>query len=119
MPVLTLSAFRGYRPYVGCLVSTLTVISDRTNRILVKQVSVIGVRAGENGRQDPSVIPGQWEGIFKIFKETKMRPVIYHENYVGLDEISKGLVDLARRRTYGKAVVMVDPSYKDGVGAKL
>jgi hypothetical protein len=48
-----------------------------------------------------------------------MRPVIYHENYVGLDEISKGLVDLARRKTYGKAVVMLDAHYRDGPAAKL
>ncbi|KAI9029174.1 hypothetical protein DFJ74DRAFT_657400 [Hyaloraphidium curvatum] len=100
---------------IGFVARDASVDPERvpTNRILVKQVSVIGVRAGENARQDPSVVPGQWTGIFKVFQETSSRPVIYPSVYKGLEEIPKGLVDLARRRTYGKAVVNVDPDYVD------
>ncbi|KAJ3342584.1 hypothetical protein HDU93_001972 [Gonapodya sp. JEL0774] len=77
------------------------------NRTLIKQISIIGVRAGENSRQDPSVIPGSWRGIFDIFASTPYRPVVFPGTYKGLESIPRGLVDLAGRKTYGKVVIEI------------
>ncbi|KXS18354.1 NAD(P)-binding protein [Gonapodya prolifera JEL478] len=82
------------------------------NRTLIKQISIVGVRAGENSRQDPSVIPGTWKGIFDIFESTPFRPVVYPGKYVGLGSIPRGLVDLASRKTYGKVVVELEDEDK-------
>ncbi|KAI9010582.1 NADPH2:quinone reductase [Hyaloraphidium curvatum] len=94
-----------------------------TNRVLIKQVSLLGCRAGENARMDPSVVPSQWNGIFNLFASTPARPVTFpppdQPALRGLAAVPRGLEMLASRQSYGKAVVELGtPEEMDSTGSK-
>jgi NADPH2:quinone reductase len=46
------------------------------NRILLKGCSVIGVRAGEAGRQDPAMRAGEREGLLSLAAQGLVRPFV-------------------------------------------
>ncbi|CAG8666295.1 11202_t:CDS:2 [Racocetra fulgida] len=47
-----------------------------------------------------------WNGLFKLFAEKKLKPVIYKNVYYGLHNVKHGLKAIANRETYGKVVVI-------------
>ena len=47
------------------------------------------------------------KAVSKMLDEGKAKPVLYEPIYESLDAISRGLDDLDKRKTWGKAVVRV------------
>ncbi|KAF9584136.1 hypothetical protein BGW38_007460 [Lunasporangiospora selenospora] len=80
---------------VGFAAGTIEKIA--TNRILLKNVSLVGVHWGAYAKHD----------IQTMTKSQKLVPVVYEKVYQGLDAVKVGLNDLAARKTFGKAVVAI------------
>jgi NADPH:quinone reductase-like Zn-dependent oxidoreductase len=76
------------------------------NRILLKNVRVLGYRYGERGRRDPEHTAECWRGVEELLAKRKMKPLIYTVHQ-GLEAVGQGLVDLYERKVWGKAVVEV------------
>jgi NADPH:quinone reductase len=79
------------------------------NRVLLKNVQLLGYRYGETGRRDPAENVIVSEGVAKMIKEGTIKPVIYDEVYEGLGSVTQALADSASRKIWGKAVVDVQP----------
>ncbi|KAF9946113.1 hypothetical protein BGZ72_000669 [Mortierella alpina] len=90
---------------VGFAAGTIEKIS--ANRILLKNISVVGVHWGAYGKYDPATIVQVWTELLRMFAEEKLVPVVYEKIYQGLESVKTGLIDLAGRKTYGKAVVAI------------
>ncbi|KAI9594129.1 zinc-binding dehydrogenase [Syncephalis fuscata] len=75
------------------------------NRILLKNVSIIGLFWGAHELHEPKVFVGIWKNILAILNEGKARPVVYSERFIGLESTTAALAAIASRRSYGKVVV--------------
>ncbi|KAJ0306396.1 hypothetical protein COL5a_003613 [Colletotrichum fioriniae] len=78
------------------------------NRVLLKQVSLIGYRYGESLRRYPEEEKAIWDQLKPLMDTDKIRPVIYHAEYAGLEHVSRALKDMASRKIWGKAVITLD-----------
>ncbi|RMZ67471.1 quinone reductase [Pyrenophora seminiperda CCB06] len=79
-----------------------------TNRILLKNVSVVGLFWGALSKQQPEVEAQVWNGLFKLVKEGKYRGTTFiDQEYVGLESIPAALKVLGGRDSWGKVVVKV------------
>lgn len=76
------------------------------NRVLLKNISLVGVHWGAYFLNEPESIPEVWAGLFRLFAEGKARPMLYKHIYT-LEEIPAGLEAIGGRNTYGKAVVRI------------
>lgn len=83
-----------------------TIEKIPANLVLLKNVSVVGVRGGEAARKDPERGRRTIRECFRMIKEG-MRPVIHSRVYEGLEELAEGLGDLENRKVTGKAVVRI------------
>lgn len=43
----------------------------------------------------------------KLVEDGKIQPLIYKENYLGLEAVSKALGDVRERKAWGRAVVRI------------
>jgi len=79
-----------------------------TNRILLKNISVVGIHWGMYAVYEPETVETVWDGLFKLIAENKFRGTIYSDkDYVGLDSVPAALKALGARDTWGKVVVKV------------
>lgn len=79
-----------------------------TNRILLKNVSVVGVHYGMYATNEPEVVTKTWNGIFALIDAGKFKGTCYtDEEYVGLETTSKALKALGARETWGKVVIKI------------
>lgn len=78
------------------------------NRILLKQIKLLGYRFGETSRRLPEETVKIWTGLNKMLASGPevIRPVVY-KTYKGLDSVNEGLQALRDRKVYGKAVIEV------------
>lgn len=83
-----------------------TIEKIPANLVLLKNVSVVGVRGGEAARKDPERGKRTIKECFRMITEG-MRPVIHGRVYEGLGELAEGLGDLENRKVTGKAVVRI------------
>ncbi|KAF9368025.1 hypothetical protein CPC16_005785, partial [Podila verticillata] len=90
---------------VGFAAGTIEKIP--ANRILLKNISVVGVHWGAYAKYDPVTMERVWTELLQLFAEGKLVPVVYEKVYQGLDAVKTGLNDLSSRKTYGKAVVSI------------
>jgi NADPH:quinone reductase-like Zn-dependent oxidoreductase len=100
--------YRGRLVIVGFAARGGNIENIRANRILLKSVMVHGYRFGEDGRQDPQRTKDVWDGFMKLVEEGKIQPVIYKENYIGLESVSKALEDAKTHKAWGRAVLRID-----------
>ena len=76
------------------------------NRVLLKNISIVGLHWGRYNQMEPDVAQGVWKGIFKLIDEDKLKPIIYTDKrYVGLESVPQALLALGGRETWGKVVV--------------
>ncbi|CAN9228821.1 unnamed protein product [Alternaria alternata] len=99
--------YRGRLVVVGFAARNGSVENVRTNRILLKGVAVLGYRFGEDGRRDPQRTKDVWDGFIKLVDNGKIRPIIYKEEYAGLEMVSKALEDVKARKAWGRSVVRI------------
>ncbi|KAI9720292.1 MAG: hypothetical protein M1828_005755 [Chrysothrix sp. TS-e1954] len=79
-----------------------------TNRILLKNVSIMGLHWGAYSYMEPERIDETWQGIFKLIAEGKFRGTCFTDReYVGLETVPAALKALGARDSWGKVVVSV------------
>jgi NADPH:quinone reductase-like Zn-dependent oxidoreductase len=99
--------YRGRLVIVGFAARDGNIENIRTNRILLKSAMVHGYRFGEDGRHDPQRTRDVWEGFMKLVEQGKIAPVIYKEDYRGLESVSKALGDARSHKPWGRAVLRI------------
>jgi len=76
------------------------------NRVLLKQVSLIGYRYGETLRRDPQEKKRIWSGLGPLIASGQVQPTV-SKIYEGLENVPQALHDLSSRKISGKAVIKV------------
>lgn len=78
------------------------------NRVLLKNVSLVGLHWGMYAKEQPEVVEEVWKGLFQLMGEGKFRGTVYSDrNFSGLESVGEALGMLGRRETWGKVVVSV------------
>ena len=79
------------------------------NRVLLKNVTIIGLFFGAYAKFEPTTVVAVWKGIFQLISEGKFKGTTFtDESFVGLESASKALQALGGRETWGKVVVNID-----------
>jgi NADPH:quinone reductase len=78
------------------------------NKILLKNISVVGLHWGMYSTNEPEMVEVVWNGLFNLIKAGKFRGTVYTDKeYVGLESVPEALKSLGSRGTWGKVVVKV------------
>ncbi|PKY00652.1 alcohol dehydrogenase [Aspergillus campestris IBT 28561] len=78
------------------------------NRVLLKNVSIVGLHWGQYARHETQTVGAVWQGIFDLVAQGKFRGTAFKdESFVGLESVPKALQALGSRETWGKVVVKV------------
>ncbi len=80
--------------------------SIQTNRVLLKNISVIGVAWGGYVQSHPAYPARTQEALNKVYAEGKIKPVV--SSRYPLDAAPRALRDLANRKVLGKAALVID-----------
>lgn len=75
----------------------------KANRILLKNISVVGLHWGAYAIHEPQRIPDTFAALFRLYDAGKIKPVLYAT--YPLEEVPAALEALGSRRTYGKVIV--------------
>ncbi len=75
----------------------------RTNRILLKNMSVVGLHWGAYRIHEPHLIEEAQETLYGYYDDGKIKPVIFNE--YALSDLSEALDAIEQRLSYGKIVV--------------
>ncbi len=76
----------------------------KTNLVLIKGASVLGVRAGEAARQDPVLGVARLEALTRLAEEGRISPNISHR--LPLEDYAAAMRLLIDRRAIGRVVLM-------------
>ncbi|KAI0881293.1 uncharacterized protein GGS22DRAFT_172843 [Annulohypoxylon maeteangense] len=78
------------------------------NKVLLKNISVVGIHWGAYARFEREAIPLVWGGIGKLIAEGKFKGTVFSDKeFVGLESIPDALLALGGRETWGKVVVKI------------
>lgn len=102
------TAYNGRVLVIGFAGRTNETLEDLpVNRVLLKQIHLLGWRAGENGRNFP------WEKL-RLEHETwnwvasgKIKPINYETVFEGLESVPRALQAIQSRESWGKVIVHV------------
>lgn len=87
------------------------------NKVLLKNISIVGLHWGAYVKNEPEKIGEVWDGIFGLIKEGKFRGTVFGDReFVGLEDVPLALESLGGRGTWGKVVVRVDGEGKGKTG---
>jgi NADPH2:quinone reductase len=75
----------------------------KANRILLKNIAVTGVHWGAYMINEPERVPETFEGLFALYREGKIKPLIF--NTYPLEDLPSALGELASRKTHGKLII--------------
>jgi NADPH:quinone reductase len=101
---IRLLAWGGRYLVVGFASGTIPIF--KANRLLLKGVSVIGVRAGEAARMYPKEFQRSIAVLLGWASEGSLRPHISHR--FTLDDASAALATLSERRVTGRVVITIE-----------
>jgi len=77
-----------------------------TNRILLKNISVMGLHWGAYAKFEPETIPKTWEDLLSMMEKKSIRATNYTDKvYKGLESVPAALEALGGRETWGKVVI--------------
>ncbi|KAJ5981669.1 hypothetical protein N7499_009278 [Penicillium canescens] len=78
------------------------------NRVLLKNVSLVGLHWGQYAKFETGTVGDVWNGIFDLVAQGKFRGTAFKdESFVGLESVPKALQALGGRETWGKVVVNI------------
>ncbi|KAJ2482447.1 hypothetical protein IWW56_001105 [Coemansia sp. RSA 2131] len=100
---LKCTAWNGRVVVVGFAAGTIEKVA--TNRVLLKNVAVMGVHWGAYARNEPERVPEVWKELFDMAERGLVVPVVYEPVFYGLDKTKDALKAISSRQTYGKVVV--------------
>jgi NADPH2:quinone reductase len=75
----------------------------KANRILLKNISVVGLHWGAYAQNEPERVPEVFAGLAKLYEAGHVKPMIF--GTYGLDEVPQALDALGSRGTYGKVII--------------
>ncbi len=75
----------------------------RTNRILLKNISIVGLHWGAYRIHEPHLIEEAQAALYNFYRDGKIKPVIFKE--YALNDLSTALDAIEQRLSYGKIVV--------------
>ncbi|TID12756.1 NAD(P)-binding protein [Venturia nashicola] len=79
-----------------------------TNRMLLKNISVVGLHWGAYSINEAETIEVVWNGLFELMESGKFKGTCFTDReYVGLETVGEALKALGARDTWGKVVVRV------------
>ena len=79
-----------------------------SNRILLKNVSVVGLHWGMYATMEPETVEKVWDGLFDLMENGKFKGTCYtDEEFVGLERVPAALKALGGRESWGKVVVKI------------
>ncbi|KAH8899314.1 thioredoxin reductase-like protein [Thozetella sp. PMI_491] len=82
------------------------------NKVLLKNISIVGLFWGQYAIKERETIPKVWEGLMKLIAEGKFRGTVFTDKeFVGLESVPDALVALGNRDTWGKVVVKLFSSF--------
>lgn len=79
----------------------------RTNLLLIKGASVLGVRAGEAVRRNPELAQVRLKALVQWAEEGKIRPNVSHR--LPLEDYAKAMRLLIERKAIGRVALMMNP----------
>ncbi|EGC45808.1 alcohol dehydrogenase [Histoplasma capsulatum var. duboisii H88] len=89
------------------------------NRVLLKNVSIMGLHWGQYVNFEKDTVGVVWDGIFELIRQRKFRGTSFtDQSFVGLESIPKALQALGGPETCGKVVVKI-PDESEGTSSKL
>ncbi|EMR70100.1 putative alcohol dehydrogenase protein [Eutypa lata UCREL1] len=78
------------------------------NKVLLKNISLVGIHWGAYARFEKERIPEVWAGIGALIEQGKFRGTVFSDQeFVGLESIPDALLALGSRGTWGKVVVKI------------
>lgn len=78
------------------------------NKVLLKNISLVGIHWGAYSINEKDTIPKVWDGIMRLVAEGKIRGTEYSdEEFVGLERLKDALAALGGRGTWGKVVIKI------------
>lgn len=105
-PSLKCTAWNGRILVIGFAAGAIEKVP--ANRLLLKNVSVLGLHWGMYDKEEPDVIGEVWRGLGALMKDGRFRGTAWSdESFVGLESVGMALGMLARRETWGKVVITV------------
>ncbi len=79
--------------------------SIRTNRILLKHISLVGVHFGPMADHEPETLRETFRDLFDLYRSKKLAPLIWKR--FALAELPEALEALENRESWGKIVVSI------------
>ncbi|KAI0014976.1 NAD(P)-binding protein [Xylariomycetidae sp. FL0641] len=78
------------------------------NKVLLKNISLVGIHWGAYAKFEPGTIPAVWEGIEKLIAQGKFKGTVFDDrDFVGLESVPDALLALGGRETWGKVVITI------------
>ena len=103
---LKCTAWKGRIVVIGFAAGNIEKVA--MNRVLLKNVSLVGLHWGKYTTEEPETVEEVWRGLFKLMDQGKFRGTVYTDKeFVGLESVGNALGMLGRRETWGKVVVKV------------
>ena len=98
------TAWNGRILVVGFAAGTIEKVA--MNKVLLKNISLVGIFWGQYSVREKEAVPKVWEGISELVKQGKIRSTEFTDGeFVGLERVSDALVALGSRGTWGKVII--------------
>ncbi len=75
----------------------------KVNRILLKNIAVIGLHWGAYAVKQPEVVRETFDALARLYEQGKIAPVVYRS--YPLEAVPEALEALGSRRSYGKVII--------------
>ncbi|KXJ86903.1 hypothetical protein Micbo1qcDRAFT_33075 [Microdochium bolleyi] len=104
-------AWNGRILVVGFAAGTIEKVA--MNKVLLKNISLVGIHWGQYANFEKESVPLVWKGIMDLIAQGKFRGTVFSDKeFVGLESVPDALVALGGRESWGKVVVDVPESGK-------
>ncbi|KAI1859704.1 uncharacterized protein JN550_011899 [Neoarthrinium moseri] len=99
-------AWNGRILVVGFAAGTIEKVA--MNKVLLKNISLVGIHWGQYSVHEKESVPVVWNGIMRLVEQGKFKGTVFSDkDFVGLESIPDALVALGGRESWGKVVVTV------------
>ncbi|KLU88608.1 alcohol dehydrogenase [Magnaporthiopsis poae ATCC 64411] len=99
-------AWNGRILVVGFAAGTIEKLA--LNKVLLKNISIVGIHWGAYTINEPEAITEVWDGIRDLIRQGKFRGTEFTDKeFVGLEAVPAALQALGGRETWGKVIIAV------------
>src|SRR5690606_37321111 len=95
-------AWNGRLLVIGFASGTIPTVA--ANRILLKNIAVVGLHWGAYLKHEPARVPETFAALFRLYEEKRIRPVIFER--FPPEQAPAALEALASPRSHGKVVLI-------------